>query len=149
MVVELLFYPESYYSVLQKYWRTMNLKFIEQEIRSEMRAACKDRGWCGFVSFAALATIISHSTRLIHPIFFSTNRISDCVQFASNKSSFVSGTWRDSTWRGPCPFLWQWKGAITKSYNMEDESFRFNNWSLCDSNFYTYFSTRLSSRSWN
>ena len=69
VVCELLFYSRCYYSVLQKYCRTMNVEFIEQEIRSEMRAACKDRGWCGFVSFAALATIISHPIRLIHPIF--------------------------------------------------------------------------------
>ena len=33
VVVELLFYPESYYSVLQKYCKTINFEFIEQEIR--------------------------------------------------------------------------------------------------------------------
>ena len=34
-----------------------------------MRAVCNDRGWCGFVSFDALATIISHPILLIHPSF--------------------------------------------------------------------------------
>ena len=33
-----------------------------------MRVVCKDKHWCGFVSFAALATILAHPVKLIHPI---------------------------------------------------------------------------------
>ena len=39
-----------------------------------MRSACKNRDWCGYVSFAALATILGCPIRLVHLIYFvSTN----------------------------------------------------------------------------
>ena len=69
VVAELLFKRHSYHIVLQKYCRTSDPDFIDQEIFSEMRAASKDRAWCDYVSFAALATILSRPIRLVHPIY--------------------------------------------------------------------------------
>ena len=69
VVTELLFNRPAYHLVLKNYCKSGDADFIDQEIFSEMRAACKDRGWCGYVSFAALATILGHPIRLVHPIY--------------------------------------------------------------------------------
>lgn len=69
VVAELAFHPSSYHTVLNEYCCSADADFIEAEIFSEMRAACRDGGWCGFVSFAALATVLGYPIRLVHPIY--------------------------------------------------------------------------------
>ena len=69
VVAELVFNGDSYHTVLQKYCKTSDRDFIDQEIMSEARSACKQNGWCGYVSFAALSTILLHPIRLVHPIY--------------------------------------------------------------------------------
>ena len=69
VVAELVFHERSYYRVLREFCKTTDEEFIGQEVHQEMRAACKMRGWCGYVSFAALATVLGCPIRLVHPIY--------------------------------------------------------------------------------
>ena len=74
MVAELLFNKRSYHRVLKDFCISSDEQFIDQEIHQEMRSACKNRSWCGYVSFAALATILGCPIRLVYPIYsVSTN----------------------------------------------------------------------------
>ena len=68
VVVELLFHHNDYHGVLANYCKSSNADFINDEIYQEMRSVCKDKHYCGFVTFVALATVLSHPVRLIHPI---------------------------------------------------------------------------------
>ena len=68
VVAELLFHHDDYHKNLIEYCKSSDPDFINEEIYQEMRAACRDKSWCGFVSFAALATVLSRPIRLVHPI---------------------------------------------------------------------------------
>ena len=68
VVAELLFHRNSYHKTLKDYCNSGDDNFIDEEIISEMRSAGPLGKWCGYVSFAALATVVAHPIRLISPI---------------------------------------------------------------------------------
>ena len=68
VVSELLFNKNQYINDIKLYCQSDDPEFIRDEIRSEMRCAAIEFKWCGFVTFAAMATVVSHPIRFIYPI---------------------------------------------------------------------------------
>ena len=68
VVAELLFNRHLYHNKLKDFCNSGDADFIDEEIISEMRSAGTLGKWCGYVSFAALATVVAHPIRLISPI---------------------------------------------------------------------------------